>query len=135
MPAKYAYDTEGNILHTYHSGILTVSDFCHHFQAIIRDNKTRRGYIEVVHLHEVIDFAFTSREAVAIIECFQAMHPELGSKGTIFIGPGQLQFGLSRIMKSLHEIYTPDYEVRVAKNSDEAEKEIQKIKRKKPPAA
>ncbi|MCK9295717.1 MAG: hypothetical protein M0P70_11605 [Desulfobulbaceae bacterium] len=124
MPITYAYDPCSNVLHSYHSGVQTVSEICGHFEKIAADASIRQGYIEVVHCADDVEFDFNSRTARLIPIRFSELKAKKRIRAAIFIGATQLQYGIARMMKNLHEVYDPTDDIRVVRSEEEAQREI-----------
>jgi len=127
MPITYAYDACSNVLHSYHSGVQTVSEICGHFEKIAADASIRQGYIEVVHCADDVEFDFNSQTARLIPIRFSELKDKKRIRAAIFIGATQLQYGIARMMKNLHEVYDPADDIRVVRSEEEAQKEINSI--------
>jgi hypothetical protein len=128
MPITYEFDPRSSILRSYHSGRQTVSGICEYFQQVIDDPTVKKGYIEVVHFADDVDFDFTSHTARIIPFYFSELKNRKNTKVTIFIGATQLQFGIARMMKNLHELSNPGDDVRVVRTPEEAQREINSIR-------
>lgn len=127
MPITYEFDPGSNILYSYHSGTQTVAEICNYFKEVADNPAIRQGYIEIVHFAEDTEFAFTSQTARKIPIHFAELKTKKNIKVTIFIGATQLQYGIARMMKNLHEIFNPADDVRVVRTPEEAQKEINGI--------
>jgi len=127
MPITYEFDPSSRILRSYHSGKQTVPAICEYFQRVIDDPTVKKGYIEVVHFADDVAFDFTSNTARIIPFYFSELKNKKKIKVTIFIGATQLQFGIARMMKNLHELSNPDDDVRVVRTTEEAQREINRI--------
>lgn len=127
MPITYTYDPIRNILRSYNSGRMTVMHICEHFQKIADNPTIREGYIEVVHCAADTEYDFNSETARLIPIRFSELKSKKKLKAAIFIGASQLQWGIARMMKNLHEVYDPDDDIRVVRTEEEAEREIDNI--------
>jgi len=127
MPITYEFDPNSRILHAYQSGRQTVSDVCDYFKKITHDPTITEGFLEVVHFADDVDFDFDSHTARIIPIRFSEMKKKKHIKVTIIIGRTQLQYGIARMMKNLHELYEPMDDIRVVRTPEEAQKEINSI--------
>ncbi|MBU0965315.1 MAG: hypothetical protein KKA54_02930 [Proteobacteria bacterium] len=127
MPVTYKYDPGSNILHAYQTGIQTVADVCDYFKKITHDPTIHEGFFEVVHFSDDVEFDFNSHTARIIPIRFAEMKNKKHIKVTILIGATQLQYGIARMMKNLHELYEPADDIRVVRTQEEAQREIDSI--------
>ncbi|MBU4261483.1 MAG: hypothetical protein KKC76_06320 [Proteobacteria bacterium] len=124
MPITYKYDPANNILRSYHSGTQTVSQICEHFKKVAEDPTIKQDYIEVAYCADDIEFDFTSHTARLIPIRFSEMKYKKTRKAAILIGATQLQYGIARMMKNLHEVYEPKDDIRVVRSEEEVQREI-----------
>lgn len=84
----------------------------------------KKGFIEVVHFADDIEFDFTSHTAREIPIYYSELKNSKNIKATIFIGATKLQYGIARMMISLHGVFDPTDDVRVVRTPEEAQREI-----------
>ena len=128
MSIRYEYCADLNIVHTYPFGEHTTHDAFTHFKCLTADDCIKSGFIDVVHFETVENFVFRSAEAKQI----PRVHNELKAIKTvlaiIFITDTPIQFGMARMMQTLHELNDPDDKVFVVKSEQEAEEVIQELR-------
>lgn len=127
MPIAYEFDPNSGILHSYHYGRLTASGYCEYFHQVIDDPTVTKGYIDVVHFAHDAVFDFTSHDARKIPIHYAELKSKKNITATIFIGATQLQYGIARMVKNLHEVFDPENDIRVVRTLDEVQNEINSI--------
>jgi hypothetical protein len=50
MPIKYDYDKNKNIVYSYPSGLISISDLAEYFNKLVEDPNVEKGFIEIANL-------------------------------------------------------------------------------------
>jgi len=125
MPIKYDYDKNKNIVYSYPSGLISISDIAEYFNKLVEDPNVEKDFIEIANLSEVTEFKISYKEALQLPNLFAEVKNKKNHKGTILIGKKDFQFGMARMMSIISE---NDLTVRVVRSQEDAEKEINVIR-------
>ena len=121
MPIKYDYDKNKNIVYSYPSGLISISDISEYFNKLVEDPNVESDFIEIANLHEVTEFKISYKEALQLPDLFAEVNNKKNHKGTILIGEKDFQFGMARMMSIISE---NDFTIRVVRSKEDAEKEV-----------
>lgn len=121
MPIKYDHDKNKNIVYSYPSGLVSMSDIAGYFNRLVEDPNVGSDFIEIVSLDEVTEFKFSYSEALQLPSIFSAVKKKKNHKGAILIGKKDFQFGMARMMSIISE---NDLKISVVRSKEDAEKEI-----------
>ena len=121
MPIKYDYDRNKNIVYSYSSGLISMSDISEYFNKLVEDPNVRSDFIEIASLDEVTEFRFSYKEALQLPHLFAGVKNKKNHRGTILIGKKDFQFGMARMMSIISE---NDLTIRVVRSKEDAEKEV-----------
>ncbi len=121
MPIKYDYDKNKNIVYSYPSGLISMSDITEYFNKLVEDPNVESDFIEIANLNEVTEFKFSYKDALQLPNLFAGVKNKKNHKGTILIGKKDFQFGMARMMSIISE---NDLTIRVVRSQEDAEKEV-----------
>jgi len=121
MPIKYDNDKNKNIVYSYPSGLISMSEITEYFNKLVKDPNVGSDFIEIANLNEVTEFKFSYKEALQLPNLFAEIKNKKNHKGTILIGKKDFQFGMARMMSIISE---NDLTVRVVRSQEDAEKEV-----------
>jgi len=125
MPIKYDYDKDKNIVYSYPSGLISMSDITEYFNKLVEDPNVENGFIEIANLNEVTEFKISYKEALQLPNSFAEVKYKKNHKGTILIGKNDSQFGMARMMSIISE---NESTVRVVRSQEDAEKVVNELR-------
>ena len=102
MPIKYDYDKDKNIVFSYPSGLIYMSDITEYFNKMVEDPNVESDFIEIANLNEITEFKFSYKEASQLPNLFAEVKNKKNHKGTILIGKHLLHF-IIRMRKTEHK--------------------------------
>ena len=70
MPIKYDYDKNKNIVYSYPSGLISMSDISEYFKKLVEDSNVQSDFIEVANLDGVTEFKFSYSDALRLPNLF-----------------------------------------------------------------
>jgi len=121
MPINYEYDKDKNIVYSYPSGLISISDIAEYFNKLVEDPNVEKGFIEIANLNEVTEFKISYKEALQLPNLFADVKNKKNHKGTILIGIKDFQFGMARMMSIISE---NESTIRVVRSREDAEKAV-----------
>ena len=121
MPIKYDYDKDKNIVYSYPSGLILISDISEYFIKLLEDPNVGSDFFEIINLDEVTEFKFSYKEALPLPDLFAGLKNKKNHRGIIMIGEKDFQFGMARMMSIIAE---NDLTFRVVRSKEDAEKEV-----------
>lgn len=127
MPVAYEYDSNRNIIHARPFGDLSINDIVRYFMEVAEDNSVRPGIIEVVHLRDVENFLFTSKNALDIPRRHDEFMVRKNITCTIFVGRDDIHYGVARMFQNLFSLDDRYYTVFVVRTEEDANRLIKEI--------
>lgn len=121
MPIKYEYDSEKNIVYSYSTGVISMSELTEYFRNLAEDPDVEDDFISIANLDGVKEFKFSYSDALQLPDLFTKMKSKKNQIGTILVAKKDFQFGMARMMSIVMENSMP---TRVVRSQEEAEKEI-----------
>ncbi len=121
MPIKYDYDKDKNIVYSYPSGLILISDISEYFIKLLEDPNVGSDFFEIINLDEVTEFKFSYKEALHLPDLFAGLKNKKNHRGIIMIGEKDFQYGMARMMSIIAE---NDLTFRVVRSKEDAEKEV-----------
>lgn len=121
MPVVYDYDPVENIVHAWCDGYLSIAEIDHYFSDVGADDRIKSGVTEFIHLETVENFDFPSQTAAEIPRRFDKTRRIKQIETSILIAPGDLQFGLARMVQAFFENHLPEHGYFVVRSRSEAE--------------
>ncbi len=73
MPIKYDYDNDENIVYSYPSGLISISDISEYFNRLTENPNVGSDFIEIVNLDEVTEFKFSYKDALQLPDLFMGL--------------------------------------------------------------
>ena len=70
MPIKYGYDKNKNIVYSYPSGLISISDISEYFNKLVEDPNVESDFVEIANLREVAEFKISYKEALQLPNLF-----------------------------------------------------------------
>lgn len=126
MPIKYDYDQNTNIVYSYPSGQIVLSEVSQYFNKLLEDPNVKNDFIEIVNFDEVTEFKFSYKEALQLPDLFAGLNNKKNYRGIIMIGKKDFPFGMARMLSNIAE---NDLTIRVVRSEEDAEKEISLMRR------
>lgn len=126
MPIKYDYDQNTNIVYSYPSGQILLSEVSRYFNKLLEDPNVKNDFIEIVNFDEVTEFKFSYKEALQLPDLFAGLNNKKNYRGIIMIGKKDFPFGMARMLSNIAE---NDLTIRVVRSEEDAEKEISLMRR------
>lgn len=126
MPIKYDYDQNTNIVYSYPSGQIVLSEVSQYFNKLLEDPNVKNDFIEIVNFEEVTEFKFSYKEALQLPDLFAGLNNKKNYRGIIMIGEKDFPFGMARMLSNIAE---NDLTIRVVRSEEDAEKEISLMRR------
>ncbi len=121
MPIKDDYDKNKNIVYSYPSGLISMSEISEYFNKLVEDPNVEKGFIEIANLSEVTELKISYKEALQLPNLFAEVKNKKNHKATILIGKKDFQFGMARMMSIISE---NEMTIRVVRSQEDAEKEL-----------
>jgi hypothetical protein len=125
MPIRYDYDPKKNIVYSYPSGLVTISDLSEYFNKLAEDQSVESDFIEIADLDEVTEFKFSYSDALQLPNLFAEVKSKKNHQGTVLIGEKDFQFGMARMMSIISE---NDLTICVVRSKEDAEKEVNELR-------
>ena len=125
MPIKYEYDGDKNIVYSYATGVVTISELTEYVNNLVEDQRVRNDFLEIANLDGVEEFKFTYSDTLQLPELFAEIKNKKNQMATIFIAKRDFQFGMARMMSIVVESTLP---TRVVRSQEEAEKEVEEMR-------
>lgn len=102
MPIEYVVDGDGSLVRTNASGVVTLEDLKGYFNRIMTDTTIVSPFVEYVSFAAVDDLQF-SYSAGTQFGLAWRRYKQKGCAGTIVYAPGDLVFGLVRMVQTIVE--------------------------------
>ncbi len=126
MPIKYDYDQNTNIVYSYPSGQIVLSEVSQYFDKLLEDPNVKNDFIEIVNFDEVTEFKFSYKEALQLPDLFAGLNNKKNYRGIIMIGKKDFPFGMARMLSNIAE---NNLTIRVVRSEEDAEKEVNLMRR------
>jgi hypothetical protein len=126
MPIKYDYDQNTNIVYSYPSGQIVLSEVSQYFNKLLEDPNVKNDFIEIVNFDEVTEFKFSYKEALQLPDLFAGLNNKKNYRGIIMIGKKDFPFGMARMLSNIAE---NNLTIRVVRSEEDAEKEVNLMRR------
>lgn len=127
MTVTYSYSSEHNIVSTAPSGEISLKDVARTFEEYVEDEQIRNGFLEVVDITKVDKFSLSSEDVGSIAQNYNQIKIKKNPIATILISSNTLQYGFSRMIKMLFELYCAEHLIYLAESPQKAEEMRAKI--------
>jgi hypothetical protein len=126
-PEDYKYDANTKIVHAYSYAEISVKKIHGFFDKLIHDDAVADKSIEVVHFDRVDNFLFSSDEASGVLASLTCLIDEKDLQATVFVGKGDLRYGIAHMLQIMYEMHDPNYTTFVVRNDKELHRAIYKV--------
>ena len=120
MAIKYEYDGDKNIVYSFTTGVVSISELTEYLNKLVEDPSVENDFIEIGNLDGVEECKFSYSDTLQLPDLFAEIKNKKNQMGTIFIAKKDFQFGMARMMSIVVEGSLP---TRVVRSQEEAEKE------------
>lgn len=126
MTIEYTVSQNGIRIDTFPKGVLDIKQTMDYFDRLKNDTKVRQGAVEVVNFKYVTDFKISYVESEKITKKYQESKVVKTIDTTIFVCATPLEYGIGRMLQTLHEITNPQHKVMIVRSESELEDVLKK---------
>lgn len=125
---RYQYAADLNAVYCHPRAEHAAQDVLQLFRKLNRDKKIKPDFIEIVDLSDINKFQIPSEQGRSLTQFHSELRAGKNVKATIFVVRTDLQFGIARMMQTLHEIEDSEYAVYVVRSEDEARNKVLELR-------